>query len=65
VVDVSREFYGERSNCNDAACSVFVHEALLLQLGQYTNSVFGPTAGSWLCSPRSAVENTGQIYFLG
>jgi hypothetical protein len=40
VADDGREFYGERSDYNDAACSAFVREAVLPQLGQHPGRVF-------------------------
>jgi 3' exoribonuclease, RNase T-like len=35
-----REFYGERSDYDDATCSPFVREAVLPQLGQHPGRVF-------------------------
>jgi hypothetical protein len=38
--DDGREFYGERSDYDDANCSAFAREAVLPQLGQYPGRVF-------------------------
>ncbi|WP_247308925.1 3'-5' exoribonuclease [Ralstonia pseudosolanacearum] len=40
VADDGREFYGERSDYDQASCSAFVREAVLPQLGQYPGRVF-------------------------
>ncbi|WP_321945351.1 3'-5' exoribonuclease [Paraburkholderia sp. J10-1] len=40
VADDGCEFYGERSDYDHAACSAFVREAVLPQLGQYPSRVF-------------------------
>jgi hypothetical protein len=40
VADDGREFYGERSDYDDATCSAFVREAVLPQLGQHPGRVF-------------------------
>jgi hypothetical protein len=40
VADDGREFYGERSDFDRAACSPFVHEAVLPQLGQDVSRIF-------------------------
>jgi hypothetical protein len=40
VADDGREFYGERSDYDDASCSAFVREAVLPQLGQHPDRVF-------------------------
>jgi hypothetical protein len=40
VADDGREFYGERSDYDDASCTAFVREAVIPQLGQYPGRVF-------------------------
>ncbi|WP_433704181.1 hypothetical protein [Paraburkholderia sacchari] len=40
VADDGREFYGERSDYDGTACSVFVREAVLPQLGQQSDCVY-------------------------
>ena len=40
VADDGREFYGERSDYDQASCSQFVRAAVLPQLGQYPGQVF-------------------------
>ena len=40
VSEDGREFYGERSDYDDARCSAFVREAVLPQLGQFPDRVF-------------------------
>jgi len=40
VADDGREFYGERSDYDDASCSAFAREAVLPQLGQYPGCLF-------------------------
>lgn len=40
VADDGREFYGERSDFEQASCSSFVREAVLPQLGQFPERVF-------------------------
>ena len=40
VADDGREFYGERSDYDDASCNAFVREAVLPQLGQFPDRVF-------------------------
>ena len=40
VADDGREFYGERSDYDEASCSAFVREAVLPQLGQFPDRVF-------------------------
>ncbi|RZF30974.1 hypothetical protein EVC45_03205 [Paraburkholderia sp. UYCP14C] len=40
VADDGREFYGERSDYDDATATAFVREAVLPQLGQYPGRVF-------------------------
>lgn len=40
VAEDGREFYGERSDYDDASCSAFVREAVLPQLGQFPDRVF-------------------------
>jgi hypothetical protein len=40
VADDGREFYGERSDYDDASCTAFVREAVIPQLGQYPRRIF-------------------------
>lgn len=40
VADDGREFYAECADFDRQACSAFVHEAVLPQLGQYPDRVF-------------------------
>ena len=40
VAEDGRQFYGERSDFDRAACSPFVREAVLPQLGQDANRIF-------------------------
>ncbi|MFM0140584.1 hypothetical protein [Caballeronia grimmiae] len=40
VADDGREFYGERSDYDDATCTAFVREAVIPQLGQHPGRVF-------------------------
>ena len=40
VANDGREFYGERSDFEQASCSAFVREAVLPQLGQFPERVF-------------------------
>ncbi|WP_244361800.1 3'-5' exoribonuclease [Burkholderia pseudomallei] len=40
VADDGREFYAERTDFNHQACSAFVREAVIPQLGQYPERMF-------------------------
>ena len=40
VADDGREFYAERNDFDQSACSAFVREAVLPQLGQYPERLF-------------------------
>jgi hypothetical protein len=40
VAAEGREFYGERDDCDDMNCSVFVREAVLPKLGEFQDRVF-------------------------
>ncbi|CAN7465581.1 hypothetical protein [Paraburkholderia hospita] len=44
VADDGREFYGERSDYDQASCSEFVRAAVLSQLGQHPGRVFTRSA---------------------
>jgi hypothetical protein len=53
AADDGREFYGERSDYDDASCSQFVRAAVLSQLGQHPGRVFTrdtlrAALGAWL-----------------
>lgn len=70
VADDGREFYGERSDYNDSACSAFVREAVLPQLGQYIDSVFTrerlrATLVDWLSQFESESERFFCVDYAG
>jgi 3' exoribonuclease, RNase T-like len=70
IADDGREFYGERSDYDDTACSGFVREAVLPQLGRQHGCVF-PREGlrvsllAWLDQFAGEPERTFCVDYAG